>query len=284
MNASVAALQVETVSTLHSETMGLRPDACRLLDMIHAAPSKTELDNINELLWKQAWPSGSVNDAEADFLSRAILARRPARQERPTIVEVIETVNRAMRRRAVWIARRKPRHQDRERARTIRRTLGGSSALPDTIRHHYTEGERSVLCVIAGEVKRHGICDLSIDEIADRAGCRRTTVQNAIREAERERWHIKVKRRPVSGQKSLTNVITIVSEEWLTWIKRGPNASKVPTGGHPGFKTSGPLKNTDRSEGGVERDTAICGLGRAARGYPREGTARFRPPNQRRWA
>ena len=54
--------------------------------------------------------------------------------------------------------------------------LGGSSALPDTLRHHYTEGERAVLFIVAGEVKRHGICDLPIDEIADReigrASCR----------------------------------------------------------------------------------------------------------------
>lgn len=41
----------------------------------------------------------------------------------------------------------------------------------DTMRHHYTEGERAVGCVIAGEVKRVGICELSIDEIADRGRC-----------------------------------------------------------------------------------------------------------------
>lgn len=50
-----------------------------------------------------------------------------------------------------------------------KRMLGGSSALPDTMRHHYTEGERAALCVVAGEVKRQGVCDLSIDDIADRA-------------------------------------------------------------------------------------------------------------------
>jgi hypothetical protein len=35
------------------------------------------------------------------------------------------------------------------------------------MRHYYTEGERAVLCIVAGEVKHHGICELSIDEIAD---------------------------------------------------------------------------------------------------------------------
>ena len=37
--------------------------------------------------------------------------------------------------------------------------LGGSSVLPDTMRHYYTEGERAVLWIVAGEVKHHGICD-----------------------------------------------------------------------------------------------------------------------------
>ena len=53
--------------------------------------------------------------------------------------------------------------------------------MPDDIRCHYTEGERAVLCVVAGEVKRQGISDLSIDEIAARAGVSRTTAQNALR-------------------------------------------------------------------------------------------------------
>ena len=37
--------------------------------------------------------------------------------------------------------------------------------MPDTLRHHYTEGQRAVLCIIAGEVKHHGYCDLPIDKI-----------------------------------------------------------------------------------------------------------------------
>lgn len=36
--------------------------------------------------------------------------------------------------------------------------------MPPNLRHHYTEGQRAVLCIIAGEVKHHGICDLPIDK------------------------------------------------------------------------------------------------------------------------
>jgi hypothetical protein len=104
--------------------------------------------------------------------------------------------------------------------------LGGSSCMPPKMSLEYTEGERAVMCIIAGEIKHHGLCDLSIDEIAARAGVCRTTAQNAMHEARRLR-HITVLERPRPGMKSLTNVVRICSKEWLTWVKRGPSAAKL---------------------------------------------------------
>jgi hypothetical protein len=80
--------------------------------------------------------------------------------------------------------------------------LGGSSALPDNLRHHYTEGQRAVLCIIAGEIKRCGVCDFPIDKIAALAGVCRTTVQTTMHEA-RRLGHIKITERPIPGRKSL---------------------------------------------------------------------------------
>src|SRR6202043_527894 len=100
------------------------------------------------------------------------------------------------------------------------------SALPDNLRHYYTEGQRSVLCVIAGEIKRHGVCDLSIEEIAARAGVCRTTVQTTQHEA-RRLGHLTIIERPRRGCKSLTNLVRISSPEWLTWLRRGPSAARL---------------------------------------------------------
>jgi hypothetical protein len=48
-----------------------------------------------------------------------------------------------------------------------------------------------------------------------------TTVQNAVREAVRL-GHFSKEQRPVKGRKSQTNLIRIISREWLTWLERGP--------------------------------------------------------------
>jgi hypothetical protein len=107
------------------------------------------------------------------------------------------------------VSRQRPRSPDRVVSRERRRALGGSGALPDGLRRQYTEGQRAVLTIIAGEVKHHGICDLPIDKIAALAGVCRTTVQTTLHEA-RRLGHLKITERPVRGSKSLTNLIEII--------------------------------------------------------------------------
>jgi hypothetical protein len=116
--------------------------------------------------------------------------------------------------------------EERGARRARKRMLGGSSTMPDTMRHIYTEGERAVACVVAGEVKRHGQCELSIDAIAERAGVGRTTVQNFMHEGRRQ-GHLQIVRRPRPGANHDTNVVRIMSAEWRSWIKRAPNAALV---------------------------------------------------------
>jgi hypothetical protein len=129
--------------------------------------------------------------------------------------------DRSARKASRYISRQRPRSPDRAASRARRRMLGGSSSLPDTLRHHYTEGMRAVLTVIAGEVKRQGRCCLPIDQVAALAGVCRTTVQSTLHEA-RRLGHLTITKRPRPGQKSLTNVVEIASPEWRVWLTRGP--------------------------------------------------------------
>jgi hypothetical protein len=137
--------------------------------------------------------------------------------------------------------------------------LGGSSAIPDNLRHHYTEGQRAVLFIVAGAVKRQGICNLPIDKIAALAGVCRTTVQTTMHEA-RLLGHIKITERPQLGRKNLPNVVEIVSPEWWIWIRRGPAAARL-IGFNP-LKMVSTTKSADlRKEGATDENTHGRGRG-----------------------
>ena len=170
--------------------------------------------------------------------------------------------------------RQRPRSPDRQASRDRRRRLGGSSAMPDTLRHHYTEGQRAVLCILAGEIKQRGVCDLPIDKIAALAGVCRTTVQTTLHEA-RRLGHIRITERPMPGRKHLPNLVEVASREWLAWIRRGPSAHR-PIGSKPVILVS-TTKDTDHPQKGslarVERSQG------AIRGVPwatAEPLARYR--------
>lgn len=116
--------------------------------------------------------------------------------------------------------------------------------MPPELRALFTEAERAVLAIIAGDVKHRGICDRPNDQIAALAGVCRSTVQNALRAAGRLGL-IKVTARPRPGQKNLPNLIEIVSPEWRAWIRRGPTAHRPI--GFKTAKTVSPTKSTDVS-------------------------------------
>ena len=59
-------------------------------------------------------------------------------------------------------------------------------------------GEAAVLAVVAVEVRKHGRCTLHINTIAALAGVCRTTVKNALREAEALSFIRVVVRRPTA--------------------------------------------------------------------------------------
>ncbi|WP_275788598.1 hypothetical protein [Pararhizobium gei] len=139
-----------------------------------------------------------------------------------------------------------------------KRSWGGATSLPTSVRECYSTGEAAALVLIGLEVKKNGFCDMKLDKIAAAAGVCRTTVQNALRRA-RQLGHIQVRYRPVKGQKSLPNIIRIVCQEWVDWIKRAIGFKEV----HPSMN---PDINKTRNNG--ERTPTA-----AKRAYERENAA-----------
>jgi hypothetical protein len=122
---------------------------------------------------------------------------------------------------------RQPRSPERQASIARRRRLS-VVAMPPHLAAHFTTSELSALLIIGSEAVAHGCCTLYVETTAARAGCKRTTVQNAIRQA-RRLGLIEVRERRRRGQKSLTNVIRIISKEWRLWLTRGGGFKKTNT-------------------------------------------------------
>ncbi len=246
----------------------LSPAASLFYDSINGAASPDQLDNLGRAVWHH-WGKGEFTDDEATFLNSAIDNRRPLGRRAssaPGAVTAKPVGRLHARLGSRFTPRQRPRSPDRQASRDRRRRLGGSSALPDTLRHHYTEGQRAVLCIIAGEIKHHGVCDLPIDKIAALAGVCRTTVQTTLHEA-RRLAHIRITERPIPGRKHLPNLIEIASAEWRTWLKRGPSAHR-PIGSKAVILAS-TTKNTYRKKEASEEEKC-------------RGSS-LRPPDTRQW-
>jgi hypothetical protein len=223
--------------------------ASAVYDAINNAHSSDDLDHLSRRMWKE-YGEGAISEDDAAFLSSCIDRRRPlGRTTAPGHARTVGTL--AGRICGRFTPRQRPRSPDRKASRDRRRMLGGSSALPDNLRHHYTEGQRAVLCIVAGEIKRHGICDMPIDKIAALAGVCRTTVQTAMHEA-RRLLHIKIIERPRPGRKSLSNIVEVISPEWKAWLRRGPSAARGI--GSKTMNLVSTTKNTDRKKEAFEEE------------------------------
>jgi hypothetical protein len=121
-----------------------------------------------------------------------------------------------------------------------------SGPLPPALAARFTWGEVAVMRIVGDECRAHGQCTLHIDAIAARAGVHRTTVQNALREGQGRGEvpgppiiSVQERRRP--GQRSLTNIIRIVSKEWSDWLRKG---RRWPGGGVGSKRTAAEKSST----------------------------------------
>jgi hypothetical protein len=215
------AASAELANLISDQT--LSPAGRDLHYIINACSDVHHLDEASRLLWK-GYGEGAISDGEATYLSNLIERRRPlGRRTAPGHATQVGRVNGRVLGR--FASRQRQRSPDRKASRDRRRMLGGSGGMPDNLRQHYTEGQRAVLCIVAFEIKRHGVCDFPIEKIAALAGVGRTTVQTTMHEA-RRLGHITIIERPRRGEKNLTNLVRISSLAWLAWVMRGPSAAR----------------------------------------------------------
>jgi hypothetical protein len=166
-----------------------------------------ELDHLAREVWR-AHGAGVLDDATAQAAAEAIRARQVETRPKP-------------RRAASGLPRgtaRRPRTPDRQASIERRRRLAASGPMPPVLAARFTQGELAVLKVVADAVKHRGRCTMCMDEIAGRAGVCRRLAQMAIRLAE-QLGLITVHERRLGYDRSDTNVITIISQEWRAWLR-----------------------------------------------------------------
>ena len=190
-----------------------------------------ELDDIIRDMWVDH-THGLLTENEVEVLDEAARARREAIQER-------RTETRPKPRTAPFsaprVSARRQRTPDRQASIERRRRLVASGPLPPPLAARFTWGEIAVMRIVGDECRAHGCCFLHIDAIAARAGVHRTTVQNALREAQGRGEVpgspiISVQERRRKGQRSLTNIIRIVAREWSDWLRKGPRRPATGVG------------------------------------------------------
>src|SRR4051794_11392714 len=187
---------------------------------IDGARTLTRLDHLSRSIW-QGLAAGAVADDDAQSLAERLHARRSL------IRGDIKPVCIPLGRPSIFPPRRLQWAPKRPIAIARRRHLAASGPMPPSLACKFTVSELAVLRILGDEVRLHGCCDRSIAELAARAGCGRTTAQNAIRQASRLGL-VTVQERRREGRKNDTNVIRIVSKEWTMWLTRGgrSNGSK----------------------------------------------------------
>ena len=197
-----------------------------LAEQFHAAAAAARntaaVDEIARLTWR-AHAEGQLVDAEAEAISEALQGRRATFATRRAISPAKPVLG-------LPRPARHPRSPDRQASLERRRRQAMSGVVPAKIAASFTMAELAVLTVVARQCQRAGVCALHIDAIAALAGCSRTSVKNALRQA-RLLGLILVKERRIPGLPSLTNVVSIISKEWLGWLKLGIGVKRLTTTG-----------------------------------------------------
>ncbi|WP_342111286.1 helix-turn-helix domain-containing protein [Methylobacterium sp. SI9] len=192
------------------------------------AADRITLPQVTALLWR-AFGDGRVSEAEAEALSGLIEARTdaPALRRMPhaarapslgagiqvhTEQDTPEDRQGTARRRGVGSRPRTDASMER------RRRWAASGRLPPGLAARFTLAEQAVLALVAAETVRRKDCRLAVGQLAAIVGVAETTVRNAIREAVKLGL-VTVEERRVTGFRNDTNIVRIVSAEWMAWLR-----------------------------------------------------------------
>lgn len=176
-----------------------------------AAP-RAALSEVARALWA-AFGEGKVTEAEAETLSGLIEARRTSGSgPKPAEGGASSQAHVGLPRKSVGSRPRTDASMER------RRRWAASGRLPPGLAARFTLAEQAVLALVAAEIVRRKDCRLSIEAMAAVAGVCRSTVKNAIREA-RRLGLVSVEERAITGFRNDTNVVWVISREWLAWLR-----------------------------------------------------------------
>ncbi|SFM61401.1 helix-turn-helix domain-containing protein [Methylobacterium pseudosasicola] len=191
------------------------------------AADRITLPSVTALLWR-AYGDGKITETEAEALSGLIEARTLSEDRRrsgqslngPATVtpqtgdeaENTSGLTGDRGRRSVGSRPRTDASMER------RRRWAASGRLPPGLAARFTLAEQAVLSLVAAEVVRRKDCRLSIENMAAVTGVCRSTVKNAIREAA-QLGLLTVEERQITGFRNDTNILRIVSPEWLAWLR-----------------------------------------------------------------
>jgi hypothetical protein len=171
-----------------------------------AAAPKADLHRLSGAVWK-AYAAGAISEDDAQALAEAVHAKQAASAPTPAPRRVGS----------------RPRSSE---SMVRRRRWAACGMMPPQVASHFTLAEAAVLAVVAAEVSKRGRCTLTIGHIAALAGVCKTTVRNAVRQAaalgllRSEEWRL-------SAFRSAPNTVTILSAEWLAWLRLGSPRGRV---------------------------------------------------------
>lgn len=180
--------------------------------------SACSLHQIDECA-KSAWilhGEGLLQDGEMDFIAPVIEHQRKFVRPRDTVANRAPHVPSRPSR---FPPHRRSGIPDDKRAASWlrRRSLAKSCPIPNNIAREFTVSKLAVLTVIARAVLQFGKSNMSLPEIAARAGVGCTIARYALRQAAQMGLIVIVENRR-HGKRNLPNTIRVVASAWRKWL------------------------------------------------------------------